>query len=408
MKPITREFTAGIKQLLHNFPCVVVLGARQTGKTTLLRQVLPDAPIFDLERTGDYERITADPLFFLNSNPLPLLIDEAQLCPELFSAIRVKIDEDRGRNGQFLLSGSSSPELLKNVSESLAGRVAIVELSGFSWSEAARTKPSRIYQLLNTQDCDFQKLQPVHTLDKLYELCFYGGYPDPYLARKKVGYTDLWCENYLSTYLHRDIRRLFPGLKAETYKRFIKMMSFSSGETINASEFARSLDVSQPTAKNYFDIAQGTYFWRIIPSYQKSRKKRLVKMPKGHLRDTGLITHLLNIPRIQDLKNHPKFGAIWETFIIEQLIKNLQSNLIRFDYYYYRTADQSEVDLVLEGKFGLIPIEIKTGLYRGKEQIKGLINFVAEYDCKLGILINNESEIVKLTENIYQIPAVFW
>ncbi len=142
--------------------------------------------------------------------------------------------------------------------------------------------------------------------------------------------------------------------------------------------------------------------------HDKLEKQRLVKMPKGHVRDTGIINYLLNIKTIQNLQNHPKIGSIWEIFMVEQIIKNLQICLVNFDYYYYRTADQSEVDLVLEGNFGLIPIEIKNGFYRGKKQIQGLVNFIADYHCEIGILINNESEIIRISENIIQIPAIFW
>ena len=409
MKDILREHTKTVNHLLSLFPCVAVLGARQIGKTTLLKQVFPTNHIYDLEKSSDFELISDDPLFFLHNHSQPIIIDEAQLCSELFKALRVKIDDNRNKPGQFLISGSSSPELIKNISESLAGRIAAIELGGLLWSEALQKKISLIYQLIEKKECHkFFDLKKNYTIDELYGLCLYGGYPEPYLKRNKNKFSEIWVENYLQTYINRDIRRLFPGLNTINYSRFIKMTSFSSGESINISNFSRSLDVSQPTARQYFEIAHGTFIWRILPSFHKSGKKRLIKMPKGYIRDSGLTASFQNIKDVEMLKSYPRFGLIWEVFVIEQIIKSLGALLIKANPYYYRTADHSEVDLVLEGKFGLLPIEIKTGFYQGKKQIQGLINFINDYNCPYGILINNADKIDRISEKIYQIPATYW
>jgi predicted AAA+ superfamily ATPase len=409
MKDILREYTKTVNHLLSLFPCVAVLGARQIGKTTLLKQVFPNNLIYDLEKSSDFELISDDPLFFLHNHSQPIIIDEAQLCPELFKALRVKIDDNRNKPGQFLISGSSSPELMKSISESLAGRIAIVELGGLLWSEALQKTISMIYQLIEKQQYDkFFDLKKNYSLDELYVLCLYGGYPEPYLNRNRYKFYEIWVENYLQTYINRDIRRLFPGLNTINYSRFIRMMSFSSGESINISNFSRSLDVSQPTARQYFEIAHGTFIWRILPSFHKSGKKRLIKMSKGYIRDSGLTASFQNIKNVEMLKIYPRFGLIWEVFVIEQIIKSLGALLIQANPYYYRTADHSEVDLVLEGKFGLLPIEIKTGFYRGKKQIQGLINFINDYNCPYGILINNDDRIDRISEKVYQIPAIYW
>jgi len=403
-----RVLAGSLQALFQRFPCVAVLGARQVGKTTILQQILPDVPLFDLEKDSDFERISRDPEFFLEDNVSPLIFDEAQLCPTLFSALRVKIDKNRNQAGQYLISGSSSPELLFNLSESLAGRIAIVELGTFHFEESWEQPPSPVYKLLMTQDVDKLKQLPQrYSRNQLYQSCLYGGYPEPFLNRNDELFYDSWMENYMKTYINRDIRRLFPGLQIETFKRFIRMLGMSSGDSINLSGFAKSLDVSQPTVKSYFDIAEGTFLWRIFPSYHRNLKKRLVKMPKGYFRDTGLVNYLLKINNVEDLKAHPRFGNIWETFITEQIIKNFQAHLIPFDYYYYRTSNQAEVDLLLEGKFGLIPIEIKSGYETSSYQLRSLSNFISEYNCPFGILINNGNEIVHLSRKIVQIPATF-
>lgn len=394
--------------MMDHFPCVAIIGARQVGKSTLMHQLLPDAPFYDLEKESDFARITRDTEFFLQDNPTPLSIDEAQLCPQLFESMRVKIDGNRKQPGQYLISGSSSPELMSNISESLAGRVAIIELGSFTTAECTKQAVPEFYSHL--QSGDFTKIAKIKTnitKHQVYDALLYGGYPEPFIKHKEKQFYDLWMENYFRTYIDRDIRRLFPQLNMDTYKRFIKMLAFASGDLINASNFAMSLDVSQPTAKSYFDIAAGTFLWRKIPSFQSNQMKSLIKMPKGHLRDTGLINYLLNINNLEQLKSHPQYGKIWEGFVIEQILKNCDAMMMRRQPYFYRTRGQAEIDLILETTHGLIPIEIKSGINIQERQLQTLKNFIKEYRCPIGFVINNAEHIEFLSDHIVQIPANF-
>jgi predicted AAA+ superfamily ATPase len=165
--------------------------------------------------------------------------------------------------------------------------------------------------------------------------------------------------------------------------------------------------VSQPTAKSYFDIATGTFLWRKIPSFQNNQMKSLIKMPKGHLRDTGLMNYLLNINNLEQLKSHPQYGKIWETFIIEQILKNCEASMIKHQAFFYRTRGQAEIDLILETPMGLIPIEIKSGINLLEKQLQTLKNFIKEFHCPMGFVINNAEEVAFLSENIVQLPASF-
>ncbi|NQY80230.1 MAG: ATP-binding protein [Candidatus Caenarcaniphilales bacterium] len=409
MDSIKRDLKYTILKLLKSFPCVTLIGARQVGKSTLLRQVAPDAPFYDLEQNSHFEMIDGDPELFLKNKDELIVIDEAQLSGSLFSALRVKIDENRKKNSQFLISGSSSPELLKNISESLAGRVAIVEVPTLSWSEALGKKKSEFYHLLEKPE-KFCNLKLNYDGHDLLKLCTYGLYPEPFLKLKyeedSTTY-NVWQNSYFRTYIDRDVRSLFPKLNLETYKRFIKMLSMSSGEILNYASYAKSLDISEPSIKNYMEIASGTFIWRNIPVYSNSMKKRLIKSPKGQMRDNILINFILKFNSVEDLMSHPNFGNIWESFVIEQLVKNLESNLIYGSYYYYRTHDGAEVDFILESKLGLIPIEIKSGSSTKKSQLKSLSNFIKEHNCPYGIVINLSEEVYQITESIYQVPASF-
>ncbi len=404
---LARQLEATIKLYLSKFPCVVLIGARQVGKSTLLKKVLPKAKFFDLEDLEHYDYINSDPKLFLNTQAIPLVIDEAQLCPDLFKALRVKIDENRQKNGQYLLSGSSSPHLLNNISESLAGRVAIIEVPCLSWDEALEKKQSKIYTHLE-ESKKFTKLKANYTIDELFELCFYGLYPEPFLKRKDKAFYKLWQENYFKTYIERDIRALFPRLELESYRRLIMMLSQSSGDTIKYSEFASSLGISEPSVKKYLDIAEGTFIWSQLKAFDKNSKKRLIKMPKGYLKDTVLINYSYKLADIDQMLSRPNFGLIWESFVIEQIHKNLQNSMLRPSFYYYRTQNKSEVDLVIETSKSLIPIEIKTSSTFKKDHISNLNNFINEFKSDYGLLINNGSEVRQLTEKIYQVPATFW
>ncbi|MCE2929600.1 MAG: AAA family ATPase [Candidatus Caenarcaniphilales bacterium] len=403
---LARKLSTKIKEALEMFPCVVVLGARQVGKTTLLKMILPKAQFFDLEKLSDFDYIDSDPELFLNNHKDPLVIDEAQLCPNLFKALRVKIDEERSKTGRFLLSGSSSPLLLNQISETLAGRVAIIEIPCLSWDEALERKSSKFYDYIFSPE-KFSSLKKLYERQELYELCLYGLYPEPFLKRKNANFYHSWQENYFKTYIERDIRNLFPKLEIENYRKFVQMLIQSSGDTVKYSNFASSLSVSEPTVKQYLEIAQGTFVWQLLRAFDKSSTKRLIKMPKGYLADNVLINYFNKFQNTDQMISNIYFGFIWEGFVINQIRKNIDRIYTNINYYYYRTQHKAEIDLVLDTAQGLIPIEIKSGSSFKSDQLISLKNFISEYKCKYGIVINNGAEIREIAANIYQIPAVY-
>jgi len=408
MHTLKRNYQQTIPSLLELFPAVVLLGARQVGKSTLVKSLLPKAKYFDLEKEQDYNRIEHAPELVFNEFPNEIIFDEAQRLPKLFQYLRVEIDKNREKNGRFLITGSSSPELLKHINESLAGRCAIVQVNGLAWNEAAKKPMSTIYQMIANKN-----IKQLHHLNAnqeyidLLQYCLIGAYPEVYVKKEHQLFIEQWRESYVQSYIERDIRSLFPNLNINTYRRFVKMSALATGEILNYSNFSRSLDISQPSIKHYFDILEGTFIWRTIPAYDKNLKKRMIKMPKGYIKDTGLVNHFMNIASSDDLISHPKFGHIWESFVIEQIIKGFKESLIKCDFYHYRTSNHSEIDLILEGNFGIVPIEIKSSTVTSKKQLRTMENFIKENDLDYGLLINNAEEIYPLSEKIYQIPAKF-
>lgn len=407
MNDIKRACFQSIHYLLKRFPCVAVLGARQVGKTTLLKQAYPGRPLFDLEKQSDFDRIQRDPDFFLSQYADPIIIDEAQRLPSLFPALRVAIDRNRHKNGRYLISGSSSPALLSQLTESLAGRIALFELGGFSMQETWALGDNPLYKFLSERRTkELSRLKPRVSQKKIIKSCLWGGYPEPVLKfRNDPKAFGIWMGNYFQSYIQRDVRNLFPGLDIQTYQRFVSMLGGSSGQILNVSEFARSLGVSQPTARSYFDIAHGTFVWRMLPSFHKQVKKRVVKMPKGHMRDSGLCNFLLRNRTEDEFQAHPLTGRIWEGFIIEELLKGFRNSLIDVDPSFYRTSHQAEVDLVLEGEFGILPIEIKLGTTISHYELRAILDFVDDQRLPLGVIINNASEVAWLDKKIIQIPA---
>ncbi len=410
MTDLKRHCAQKIKTLLRHFPAVVVLGVRQCGKTYLSRAIRPQWKYFDLQNSKDRDFIKRDFDFFFQEYPRHVILDEAQEVPELLKNLRGVLDRNRKTNNRFLVTGSSSPELMAHVSDSLAGRVGVVELGTFKWSEAKKKSLSPLFKIFHSQ----LKKSHLSGLKKELVKCeisdpvpfiLKGGYPDPCLSKKKEFFS-LWMQNYFDTYVNRDIRKLYPRLDIYRFQRFISLLSELSGAIINRAEVGRALDISEVSVKDYLNIADRTFIWRQIPAFAHSQKKSLVKMSKGYLRDSGLITYLMNIKSREDLIRSPKVGLIFESFVIEEIFKGLNSDFFgRWRYSYYRTRNGAEVDLILEGDFGLLPIEIKFSSAVRDRSLISLEKFIKEYSAPFGVLVNNAQEVKMLTENIIQVPV---
>lgn len=401
-----RNITSYLAGMLEKFPAVAIIGARQVGKTTLAKRVGTDFTYVDLEKPSDYDRVTSDVEFFLKQTPSNIIFDEAQLYPELFSVLRGAIDEQRDRKGRFIITGSSSTELLGNISESLAGRIAIIELGTLKANELYGQPPSDFYQQfkqpLNSESFKLQS-KPL-TFAQVQEAWFKGGYPEPCHMQDDSYYQE-WMVNYETTYVNRDIARLFPKLDKIAFRRFITMLGELSSKTLNKSDIGRSIGVTEPTVADYIDIANGTFIWRTIPSFEHNVTKRIVKMPRGHIRDTGLLHHLLHIGNLTQLQSNIIAGFSFEAFVIEEILKGLQDVRVQAQAYYYRTHSGAEIDLILEGNFGILPIEIKYGSTILSRQLRSMTEFLEEHRLPFGVVVNQADKIQWLTRNIIQIPV---
>jgi len=401
-----------VSQLLTMFPVVAVIGSRQCGKSTLVKQLKPDWKYYDLESPDDYQLITNDPIAFFTLNSHNVIIDEAQQYPEIFQVLRGVIDSDRKTKGRFILTGSSSPHIVKGITESLAGRIATVEMWPFKQTEQYDVALPDLYpKIVNgiSDIRDFLKLQSQLSLNQCMQSWLKGGFPEPVIEDKNNPlYHQQWMENYIANYINRDIRSLFPRLNIHNFRHFLTLLAQYSGHQLNMSNMARALEVSVSTIKDYLDIIHQTFLWRNLEPFTNNPLKKVQKSNKGFFRDSGILHHLLKINELDQLQVHPVAGFSFESFVTEELIRGFQSTMTtQLEFSYYRTIDKSEVDFVIEGTFGIIPIEIKLNSVIKQRSLRGLNNFISDTNCPYGIVINRSKHIELLTDNIIQIPVQY-
>jgi len=407
MSGVNRNCEGKIKKLLDIFPVVIILGARQVGKTILAKKITKDWKYFDLENSDDFTTISRSISLFFQHYPKQIILDAAQAYPELFSNLRGVIDAEPTHNGRFIITGSSSPELLHHASETLAGRAGLIELGTLKANEYYEKPQTDFYKIFTGKISPEQVVSGVPPLSALEmsTIWYKGGYPKPLLNMDPKDY-ELWMENYRDTYVNRDVAKLFPRLNKAAFQRFLSVLCKLSTTIINKSDVARAIQVSEPTITEYLAIVEGTFLWRTLPSYEKNIIKSVVKMPKAYIRDSGLFHYLARIHSFDELLEDYLLGASFEAFAIEELLKGLEATLVtNWESYYYRTRNGAEIDLILDGPFGVLPIEIKYGTSVKIKQITSLIQFVEEHNLPLGMVINQSDRVEWITEKVVQIPV---
>ena len=327
---ITRLLKAEIVKYVGRIPVIAIIGARQVGKTTLAKSLIQKSKetiFLDLEKSSD-RLVIAETENFLNLNKgKTICIDEIQMMPSLFSELRNFVDNNK--DTQIIVLGSSSPDLLRNTSESLAGRIYYFELSPFLWKE-------------------------VKTITNIQNYILVGGLPLSMLA-KTTDESFMWLENFIRTFLERDLRNFGFNIAPDTLHRLWKMLAHNNGQVLNSSQLGNAMGLSHTTINKYIDILANTFMLRILQPYHTNLKKRLIKSPKVYFRDTGILNSLLNINTFDELFSHPVYGTAWEIIVIENIINKYKG----WDFFFYRTASGNEIDLVLTKAKRVIAIEIK-------------------------------------------------
>ncbi len=380
---IVRKAEATVRQYLKIFPVVAILGPRQCGKSTLVKTLAKswNASLYlDLQSDEDLAKLDQAAYFFQSNADKIICLDEIQLVPELFSVLRSVVDKNR-QNGKFILLGSASRDLIQQTSESLAGRIGMIYLSPFTLNELNLLEGFN----LNT-------------------FWLRGGFPDSYLARNDE-YSLIWRDNFIKTFVERDIPQLGFQIPALQLKRLLMMCAHNQGQLLNLSKLGESLGLTHPTIRRYIDLLEQTFILRTILPFEINVKKRLVKSPKVFVRDSGVLHQLLAIPDYNSLLGNPVFGSSWEGLVVENIIVNMPD----WNYYFYRTASGDELDLILEKGNQRIAIECKAsmtpklpkGFWRALEVVQPQKTFVitpisGSYDLAPKVTVCGLNEFLNL------------
>ena len=372
---VNRLLETGLAKTFRLFPALALLGPRQAGKTTLAKSLVKTlkkkSHYLDLENPDDQ---------FLLQNPLPyfnqykndcIIIDEVQRMPELFPLLRSVIDAHR-KPGRFLLLGSTSPDLLAKSSETLAGRIFYHELTPLILNEIANK----------------------YSIERLL---LRGGFPIPFLARKAED-ARLWQQSFLTTYVERELPALGLSVSPQLVQRLFQMLAHLHGTVINYSQLAGALGVTSPTIHKVVDYLENAFLIRRLSPWFSNTKKRIIKSPKIYIRDTGIMLNLLKVYSMKELLGHPQCGMVWEGFVLEQCVNHFGK---KFDYYFYRTQDGTEADLVLV-KAGKPFAAIESKFSNAPALTAGTYNAIADLNTKYNFVITprEETETIAISKNL--------
>ena len=394
---IEREIKQSIKKINETFRILVVTGPRQVGKTTILKEMMPkNMKMVSLDDESLREEAKLNPKLFLQTFGKPLFIDEIQYAPELFPYIKMEVDNDNSR-GQYWLSGSQTFELMKNVSESLAGRVGIIKMNSLTYKE--------INNSINNKVFDPDNLKKTNNIDanKLFEIIYNGGMPE--LCSIKDMDRNMFFQSYVNTYIERDVRKLINTGNIETFKKFMRDIAIRNGQTLNYSDIANDIGVSSPTIKEWVSVLVSSRIIYLLEGYNNKKIERLTHMPKIIFMDSGLASFLAGFTSAKELQISKYSGSFLETYVVSEIIKAYDNNGIPLDICHFRNKETEEIDLIMSKNNKIYPLEIKKTANPNRNMIKNF-NYLEKADIKLGNggLICLYDELMQIDEKKYYIP----
>ena len=359
---IDRCLEKAVAASARSYPVVTVTGPRQSGKTTLVRKVFHAYDYVSLENPDERAFALEDPRGFLNRFERPLILDEVQRVPDLLSYLQGRVDED-DRPGRYVLTGSQNFLLLERVSQSLAGRTALFHLLPFSRSELAGHKPMPL------ENVGRKIPKRSEETSDLFDVLFKGFYPR--IHDKGLKPQD-WLRNYYQTYVERDVRSILQVGDIETFGRFVRLCAGRTGQILNLSSLGADCGVSHATARRWLSVLEASFIVHLLRPHYENFSKRLIKSPKLYFIDTGLLCYLLRIRSADELVTHAMRGAIFETFVVVELLKAFLNRGAEPDIHFWRDVGGHEVDIILDQGRALIPIEAKSGETVSGDFLKGI------------------------------------
>lgn len=408
MSLIERHITRPLLAALRDAPVVLLHGARQTGKSTLARWVAETrhpAAYFTLDDAAVLSAAARDPDAFVRATTGPIVIDEVQLAPDLFRAIKLDVDRQRTR-GRFLLTSSAEVFLLPRLSESLAGRMRILTLWPFSEGELRGVREGFVDRLFETEDLGQLPVPDLPRAELLGRIVA-GGYPEVVLQLEPASRAG-WFGSYISTILQRDVRQIADIAGLAELPRLLAILAAQSGGLLNMAELSRDAGMAYASTKRYLALLQATHLYQPLTAWAGNVRKRLLKAPKVYLNDTGLLAYLLGIDQENLETPGPHLGTLFEAFVYQELRKQIAWSRGQPSLYYYRTATNREVDFVLQRRNGqLVGIEAKAAVKLKPEDVRGLADLAAATGKRLraGVVLYQGASIVPFGERLWAVPV---
>lgn len=406
----TRHVTPLLQEALADTPVVLLNGARQTGKSTLVQTLAEDEGrrYFTLDDHAILAAASSDPAGFVAGIHEPVALDEVQRAPGLFLAIKAAVDRDR-KPGRFLLTGSANVMLLPDIADSLAGRMEVLSLWPLSGAEIAGNASTNLADWLFSGDLNDRKVPPCERA-QLLERLLAGGFPEA-VERSSERRRAAWFDNYLQAILYRDVRELARVEQLTEIPNLLQLLATRSASLLNFAELSRTSNLTQTTLKRYFTLLETLFLVYRLPSWERNPGKRLVKAPKVFVPDTGLLAHLANwtAERMDVVSGLP--GGLVETFVLGELLKHLAFSRQRLTLWHYRTQGNAEVDFILENRSGGITgIEVKASATVESKDFKGLRHLQETEAEKFqrGIVLYSGREVAPFGERLFAVPLSMW
>lgn len=401
---IKRTLQKTVEEVSKSFPVLLITGPRQVGKTTLLEMVADKKRKYvTLDDLDQRKLAKTDPAMFLQVNQPPLIIDEIQYAPELFSYIKMYVDTTK-EAGAFWLTGSQKFHLMKNITETLAGRVAILDLLGFSYQEKIKNADD-IPFLPTTEWIETKRSIKAKalTVNEVYELIYQGSFPKV-VTDKNVS-RDIFYKSYIKTYIERDVKDLTKIGNEISFYNFLVAMAARTGQLINFADISRDVDIDLKTAKSWANILEASGLIKFLQPYYNNITKRIIKKPKMYFLDTGLCTYLTGWDSPKTLENGAMNGAIFETYVFAEILKSYWNNGKEPNIYFYRDKDQKEIDFVFETNGKLYPIEVKKTATPSLSNIKSFsVLETLKKPIGEGAVICLYKDLFPLNKNVNLIP----
>lgn len=404
---IPRLISQRVRNLFQNFSCVVLTGARQVGKSTLLQHLYPELPCVVFDPIHDVQNARSDPELFLNNNPPPLILDEIQYAPELVPVLKRRIDKKK-EPGQYLLTGSQQWGVLKQVAESLAGRAVLCHLEGFSLGEIAQPQPSTSWleRWLNDPESFFSKRPSRLDIQRtLYEQLWRGFYPEAQFVDLEL--IPDFHFSYQSTYIEKDIRLLADISDLQQFSRFVRLAAALTAQEVNYSHLGREIGLTPQTAKRWLSLLVQTFEWFEIPAYSNNAVKKVSGKPKGYFADTGQVCFSQMLSTKEAIGGHPLWGALFENAVVSEIRKQCFLMSTPPMIYHWRIHSGAECDLIFERDGKFYPVEIKAKTRPNRSDVRGIQAF-RKYHTNLnvqrGLVIAPTEEVYAVTEDDMVIP----